>query len=124
MLALVRSSARTDDELARSALGALARAPGDHRVFCADFAWCGLAVGLPRERVFLDGRADPYPLEVWDDFSTIASLRPGWRERLAARGVNAVIVGRGAPLDQALSRDARWRAAFTDKRYRLWLPAS
>jgi hypothetical protein len=123
-LVLVRSSARTDDGLARSALGALARAPGEHRVFCADFAWCGLAVGLPLQRVFLDGRADPYPLEVWNDFTTIAYLRPGWRERLAARRVNAVIVGRGGPLDQALSRDVRWRAAFTDKLYRLWLPAS
>jgi hypothetical protein len=110
-----------DDELAGSAIAALARTPGEHRVLCADFAWCGRIVGMPHERVFLDGRADPYPQSVWDDFATISFLRPAWRERLAARGVDSIIVGRGAALDQALARDAHWRAAFADKRYRLWL---
>ncbi|MGB8204895.1 MAG: hypothetical protein WCE83_09460, partial [Candidatus Baltobacteraceae bacterium] len=110
-------------ELAGPAIQALARAPGEHRVFCADFAWCGRVVGLPHDRVFLDGRADPYPQAVWDDFAAIAFLRPEWRERLAARGVDTVVVGRGARLDQALERDARWHAAFGDKDYRLWVLA-
>lgn len=119
---LVRDAPRDDGRrLAGSAIAALARQPGEHRVFCADFAWCGRVVGTPHERVFLDGRADPYPQAVWDDFSTIAFLRPAWRERLAARGVDTVIVARGAPLDQALERDPRWHAVFSDDDYRLWL---
>ncbi|MGP6157057.1 MAG: hypothetical protein ACLPYS_06025 [Vulcanimicrobiaceae bacterium] len=109
------------DELAGSAISALARTPGEHRVLCADFAWCGRVVGMPHDRVFLDGRADPYPQSVWDDFATIAFLQPAWRERLGARGVDAIIVNRNAALDQALGHEPRWHAAFSDKHYRLWL---
>jgi hypothetical protein len=122
---LVRDAPQgSDDELAGSAIAALARTPGEHRVLCADFAWCGRIVGMPHDRVFLDGRADPYPQAVWDDFATIAFVRPAWRERLTAHGVDTVVVGRDAPLDQALARDPRWHAAFSDKRYRLWLLVS
>jgi len=120
-LYLVRSSGRVETTLATKALAALERVPGNHRLYCGDFAWCGFAVGEPRVAVFLDGRADPYPLAVWEDFLAIARLESGWRERLAARRVNAIVAGRDSPLDQALTRTPNWRAVFSDPRYRLWL---
>lgn len=108
-------------QLAETAVAALERAPGDHRVFCADFSWCGFMVGAPHVRVFLDGRADPYPRDVWNDFVTIVRLHEGWAERLDARHVDAVIVARGAALDQALALRREWRAGYADLRYRLWM---
>jgi hypothetical protein len=114
---------RQNDNLADPALAALARQPGSHRVLCTDFAWCGLLVGKPHMRVFLDGRADPYPERVWDDYLDIARLRPRWRAKLDSNRVDAVVAGRGAPLDQALAVSGGWRAAYADKRYRLWLRA-
>ena len=39
----------------------LAASPDSHRLLCQDYAWCGAAVGARHIRVFLDGRADPYP---------------------------------------------------------------
>ena len=119
--ALLRGEARTKDVLARSALDALARVPGEHRVLCTDFAWCGLLVGRPHDRVFIDGRADPYPQRVWDAYLEITRLRPAWRETLAAYRVNTIVAARGGPLDQALGAAGGWRAVFGDSRYRLWL---
>jgi len=118
---LVRAETKSRDNLADPALAALLRQPGVHRVLCTDFAWCGLLVGKANVRVFLDGRADPYPQAVWDDYLEIARLRPLWRVRLDARAVDAIVAGRDVPLDQALAASGGWRAAFADKRYRLWL---
>jgi len=122
-IVLLRSNERTQANLAGPALAALEKVPGTQRVLCADFAWCGLLVGNPHARVFLDGRADPYPVKVWNDFIEIAKVGPAWRERLDAYRVDAIVVGRDGPLDQALVNDRGWRSAFADKRYRLWLRA-
>jgi hypothetical protein len=118
---LVQAESKSHDNLADPALAALLREPGAHRVLCTDFAWCGLLVGKKNVRVFLDGRADPYPQPVWDDYLEIARLRPLWRVKLDAHAVDAVVAGRDVPLDQALAASRGWRAAFADKRYRLWL---
>jgi hypothetical protein len=122
-MSLLSAKDRTEDSLAGSALAALTRIPGEHRVLCGDFAWCGRIVGERGTKVFLDGRADPYPLHVWNDFATIARLQPHWRERLEAYGVDAVVVARDAPLDQALGVTRGWHQAFADKDYRLWTRA-
>jgi hypothetical protein len=121
---LLGSANRVDDKPVEPAIVALERLPGVHRVFCADFAWCSFLIGVPRERVFLDGRADPYPTPVWDDFATIVRLRPGWDERLAAHRVNVVLVERDAPLDQALQLTPAWQPRFEDKHYRVYVRAA
>ena len=118
---LLRAQDRTQVGLAAPALAALERVPGTQRVLCADFAWCGLLVGNPHDRVFLDGRADPYPVKVWNDFIEIAKVGPAWRRQLDSYRVDAVVAGRDGALDQALVNDHDWRAAFADNRYRLWL---
>jgi hypothetical protein len=107
--------------LANAPLAALAKMPGDHHVFCADFAWCSLLLGVPHESVFLDGRADPYPRDVWEDFVNVIRLEPSWRDILARRGIDTVVAKRYSTLDQALELARGWRPAYTDKDYRLWL---
>ncbi len=120
-LALVRASTRAGDELGTRAFAALVATPGEHRLLCADFAWCGQAVGVPRVRVFLDGRADPYPQRVWDDFVAIGGLHARWRSALEANGVNAVLTRVDTPLDRALARTTGWQSAYRDRAFRLWL---
>jgi hypothetical protein len=110
--------------LATAPLGALAKIPGEHDIFCSDFAWCSLALGVPNERVFLDGRADPYPRAVWEDFEDVTYLRPDWRTILDRRGVNTIVVQRGKPLDQALEIVGGWHVAYRDKDFTLWLRSS
>jgi hypothetical protein len=120
---LLRSEERTKDDLASHAIASIAAMPGEHRLFCADFAWCGLAVGRNRTSVFLDGRADPYPLAVWNDFDRIIHLQAQWRATLDRYDVNAIVVENDAPLDQALALLPRggWRRTYGDKRFRVWV---
>jgi hypothetical protein len=122
-IGLLRSGERTKDTLAARAIGSLDSLAGERRLFCADFAWCGLAVGKPNVRVFLDGRADPYPLTVWTDFDRIARLRPSWREALARYDVDTIVVSKDAPLDQALALGVprAWRSTYADKNFRVWV---
>lgn len=104
------------------ALAAIRALPRAHNVFCADFAWCGFLLAS-RERVFLDGRADPYPQPVWDAFATIVRVRPSWRKTLRDRNVDVVLVGRTAPLEAALSLTRGWRSVYVDHDFRVWLRA-
>ena len=117
---LLQSTERTDDGQPTHALAALRTLPGDHRVFCADFAWCSFIVEQHTGSVFLDGRADPYPEKIWNDFTTVVRLRPGWRSRLDTHHVDTVLVASDAPLEQGLQLDPDWRVAYHDKKYELW----
>jgi hypothetical protein len=116
--------ARRDDHLPTAALAVLGTLPGEHHLFCLDFAWCSPSAQAPRTRVFLDGRADPFPYDVWRDYATISDLGPAFRERIEARGVDAIVTTRGAVLDAALHALPEWRDAFSDKKYRLWIKTS
>lgn len=108
-------------KLANAPFGALARIGGEHRVLCGDFAWCALALGVPGESVFLDGRGDPYPRDVWDDYESVILVKPAWSRILDRRGVDSVVVRLRSPLDQALALSSGWRVAYADREYRLWL---
>lgn len=119
-IGLLRNDVRHTDGLASRAVASVESLPGERRLFCADFAWCGLAVGVPHVRVFLDGRADPYPLRVWTAFDSIARLRPDWRASLSKYGVDTIVVGKDAPLDEALALAGTWRISYADKKFRVW----
>ncbi len=119
---LVRAEKNHTQWLPNPAVEALARAPGTQRVLCTDFSWCGLLVGDPHTRVFLDGRADPYPQRVWDDYISIVRLDPVWRAQLDAYHVDAIIALRDEPLDQALRAVSGWHSVYVaGDRYRVWL---
>ena len=87
----------------------LSATPGDHRIFCTDFTDCSVALQFPNLRVFLDGRADAFPIAVWNDFNSIRFVNPGWNALLEKRAVNAVLVKTGDPLDLAIRlRGGEW----------------
>jgi hypothetical protein len=90
------------------AIHELTRLPGRHRLFCEDFAWCGLALDTGTIGVFVDGRADPYPIEVWRQYDTVLHARAGWRPILRRYGVDAMLVRRDRALDRAAQRGG-WR---------------
>jgi hypothetical protein len=124
-VSLVRSIPVAERTLPLSALATLERTSQTHRLFCGDFAWCSFVLppggGPPSIATFLDGRADPFPLSVWSDFIAIVRVHPDWRARLGARGVDAVLVARDAPLGQALALAPEWRSAYHDARFRIYL---
>jgi hypothetical protein len=118
---LSNGEARSTEKLALDAVDSVERAPGEHRVLCQDFAWCSLLVGSPHDRVFIDGRADPYPIGVWRDYVAIVRVTTPWSSLLDAHGVDTVIASRDAALDRALAESSAWHATFTDAKHRVWM---
>ena len=119
-IGLLQSEDRKEDNVARGAIASLAKLPGTRHVYCGDFAWCSLAIGMPNVSVFLDGRADPYPIPVWDDFITILRPAKTWRATVTKRGIDTLVVARDGNLDQVLAKTPGFRQTFADKRYRVW----
>jgi hypothetical protein len=68
----------------------------------------------PEARVFMDDRFDMYPLDVNDDYDTLAGARPEWREVLDRRGVNVVVWPTRSGLSQVLEENAEWTRVFDD----------
>jgi hypothetical protein len=81
-----------------------------------DFAWGGYLIArlYPKQRVFIDGRADMYREGIFDDFIAVQSVQPGWRETLARYGVNLAILRRDTPLGYALDHEPGWRQTYKD----------
>ncbi|MDQ6932007.1 MAG: hypothetical protein M3160_02390 [Candidatus Eremiobacteraeota bacterium] len=94
----------------------------DTRVFCNDFAWCGMVVGHPGVRVFLDGRADPFPRSVWADYKTIR-FESTWNSALRRNGLNTVLVARTDGLTRRLSTSALWVRVYSDRYYEVYRSA-
>jgi hypothetical protein len=94
-----------------ASISQLAAMPGDHRLLCTEFSWCAVALGQPNVRVFLDGRADPYPVSVWQSFAQFSSLSPGWQSVLDRYRVNAVLTRRDSPVVSAMLGLGNWREA-------------
>ncbi|GAC1307644.1 MAG: hypothetical protein NVSMB19_20490 [Vulcanimicrobiaceae bacterium] len=120
-IGLMRNTEREKDRLGARAVASMRALPGERRLFCADFAWCALALETPHVRVFLDGRADPYPLAVWNDFDRIARLRHDWRAALRRYAVDTLLVKRDSPLDQAVGLDRTWRTTYRDDEFAVWV---
>jgi len=86
----------------------LSALPGEHRLYCYDFAVCSPALDFPSLRVYMEGRADPYPPRVWFDFDTLRRTKPGWETLAGTYGINAFYVKRGDKLDLALKKLGNW----------------
>jgi hypothetical protein len=78
----------------------------------------------PRQRIFVDARFQLYPPHVYADYFAIAQARPGWAARLAAYGVDGLVLSRAAQADlvQALAADDAWQAVYCDAYAAVFLP--
>jgi hypothetical protein len=119
------SEASRSNDLAPT-LAAVRALPGTHRVLCADFAWCSFLLGTSRDRIFLDGRADPYPQSVWDDYGTIIGVRHGWDSPARLHGTDVIVVRRESQIEEALELSRDWRGIYGNTTFRVWtrIPAA
>jgi len=78
----------------------------------------------PRQRVFIDGRFQLYEPARYRDYFRIARAGADWEARLAAHGVQALVLDRraDAPLLQALAASGRWRVAYCDPLAAVYIP--
>ncbi len=108
-------------DLPSQPVAALAALPGIHNLYCEDFAWCGLALKYANLREFIDGRCDPFPLPVWEQYQAVYLLRPQWKDILKRTGVNAILVKRKHPLARAVAMRADWRSIYADAQYEVFV---
>jgi hypothetical protein len=82
-----------------------------------DYDWAGYAIHRIHGSggsVFIDGRSDMYPREVFEDYLSIRSAAPGWEELVAHYRVQGLLLPPSAPVVEAV--DDTWCEAFRDER--------
>jgi hypothetical protein len=117
VLTLNQVPAIAHSSLPGPAVSALAAAPGEHRLYCEDFAWCSMALPKKNVRVFLDGRCDPFPAAVWLAYLDVEKVTPRWSAVLDKYSVDAVLAKAGRPLAQVLALRSGWRVFYHDAGY-------
>jgi hypothetical protein len=78
----------------------------------------------PRQRIFVDGRFQLYQPELYRDYFRIGQAEPGWADKLAAYGVEALLVSRQAQREllRAAEEEGSWQAAYCDAEAAVYLP--
>ncbi len=117
VLTLNQAPAIAHSSLPETAVSALAAAPGEHRLYCEDFAWCSMALQKKNLRVFLDGRCDPFPDTVWKAYLDVEKVTPRWSALLERYGVDTVLAKAGRPLAQILKSQPGWHVFYKDHGY-------
>jgi MFS family permease len=72
------------------------------------YRWAG------QRPIFIDGRNNLYANGVVMDYMRVQAVAEGWEEVLDMYDLNTVLWLSQTPLDQALSRDPRWRQVYRD----------
>jgi hypothetical protein len=77
-----------------------------------------------RQRILVDGRFQLYPPDLYRDYFQIASAGPGWADRLATYGVDALVVSREAQREllRAVEANGSWVALYCDADAAVYVP--
>ena len=97
------------------AVDQLRSAPPPERVF-AHYDWGGYVIWrlFPKNRVFVDGRADLYGDDLLRQFQAVMQLRPGWQQTLSTWDVQSVLIPTSSALAQGLLLDPEWHRDYRD----------
>jgi hypothetical protein len=79
----------------------------------------------PRFKVFMDGRIDMYPDDVWEQYNTVTFGRPGWEQILDHYRVDYLILdvdlhGRTGLLER-VARSPEWQETYGSRSARLYV---
>jgi hypothetical protein len=110
-----KRQAHSDDE-PWAAAEFLARSPYRGRAF-SPMEWGAYLTWHfdPAIKVFIDGRVDFFPDDVWKDYQRIGRAAPGWQESLDRHSVELILWNcRLGALPAALSRSPRWKKVYED----------
>jgi hypothetical protein len=82
-----------------------------------------LVADKPKPVAFVDQRFELIGQEIWSEYFTIASARPGWQALLGRYGVRTLLVDerRQRALVEAIAHDPGWRLVAREFSYRLYV---
>ena len=65
--------------------------------------------------MFVDPRIELFPLDVWDDYFTVAEGHEGWQAIVDRWGVDVIVMAPGdVTILELLEEDPGWRLAYRD----------
>ncbi|MDQ2663703.1 MAG: hypothetical protein M3Y18_06675 [Candidatus Eremiobacteraeota bacterium] len=102
------------------AIATVAKKSGTRRLFCENFNWCSLALSYANVRVFVDGRTDTFPRNVWRDYIAISRVKPEWNTLARRYRIDDIVVSTSQPLYQALQNRSDWKRTYADARYAVY----
>ena len=84
------------------------------RIF-SEFVWGGyLVYAWPEQRIFIDGGTDFFGDSLYEEYSRVRRLSPGWRKILERWDIQLALLRPKSSLAHELSRDSRWTPWFCD----------
>jgi hypothetical protein len=84
------------------------------RIF-SEFVWGGyLVYAWPEQRIFIDGGTDFFGDPLYEEFSRVRRLAPGWRDILERWNIELALLRPASSLAHELSRDSRWSPWYCD----------
>jgi hypothetical protein len=88
-----------------------------------EYHWGGYLISqlFPKQRVFVDGRADVYGDDFVERYMEARRLKPGWQGVLDEHDIQIVLVEKESPLAVALGDDPNWQEAYAGEVERLFL---
>jgi len=98
-----------------AAFDALEEVDSDARTF-VDYDWGGYAIHRLHANdgsVFIDGRSDMYPREIFEDYLAIRGAEDGWEELAGSYGIQVILLPPDAPL-VAEAEASGWCSAHRD----------
>lgn len=91
------------------------RAAGLEGRMFSEFVWGGyLVYAWPEQRIFIDGGTDFFGDPLYEEFSRVRRLVPGWRDILQRWDIRLALLRPGSSLAHELSRDSRWAPWYCD----------
>lgn len=80
------------------------------------YSWGGYLIWrlYPEYRVYIDGRADVYGDQFFDEFIKVYRGEKNWKEPFDRYGVRTVLIEPGAALATSLRQQAEWKNVFED----------
>jgi hypothetical protein len=80
-----------------------------------EFVWGGyLVYAWPEQRIFIDGGTDFFGDPLYEEFSRVRRLAPGWRDILDRWNIELALLQPASSLAHELSRDSRWSPWYCD----------
>src|SRR5262249_34570641 len=119
LLGAARHGPRVEDDLEAVRLHLTATEPPGN--LYSHFEWGEYLSwsAAPRHRVFMDGRIEIYPDDVWDRYDAVTFARPPWEQILEDYGVEYLVLDANyharTGLLQRVGESPRWRQAFRSR---------
>lgn len=85
--------------------------------FFHSYHWGGYLIFrlYPEHKVFIDGRADMYGEEFFDEYRKLYNGQEGWREAFEKYKIKFILLDKDAPLISVLKEASDWGIIFSDQ---------